>query len=238
MINLSIFVGFYINFVCDMIVYTKTNRARFNMNTIAEQINSIMSSEKISRIIVSKAATKSSEFKKIDVSGRGDQSFQISKYTDKQAFHENVQGKELAAAISDILFPSDDKVAFRQVNLWTDTFEHIFLISKDGSFTHKKRALKSDEKMEVPSTHNREKNYIIEEGQKVPPLIDMGVFTKDGKVIKSMYDKFRQINRFLEILDDEIGSLKTDHLHVIDFGCGKSYLTFVVYYYLTEIKGI
>ncbi|MCR5556216.1 MAG: SAM-dependent methyltransferase [Butyrivibrio sp.] len=208
------------------------------MNTIAEQINSIMSSEKISRIIVSKAATKSSQFKKIDVLGRNDQSFQISKYTDKQAFHENVQGKEIAAAISDILFPSDGKVAFRQVNLWSESFEHIFLISKDGSFTHKKRALKSDEKMEVPGTHNREKNYIIEEGQKVPPLIDMGVFTKDGKVVKSMYDKFRQINRFLEILDDEIGSLKTDHLNVIDFGCGKSYLTFVVYYYLTEIKGI
>ena len=229
------------------------------MNTIYEQINAVLESEAVSRIIISKAANKSSEYRKIDIqamSGKANgtqgesqdtscsicgsfsTTFQISKYTDKQAFHENIQGKELAAAISDIIFPKDSKTEFRQLNLWTDSFEHIFLISKSGEFTHKKRALKSDEKMEVSASHNREKNYIIEEGQKVMPLIDMGVFTKDGKVVKSMYDKFRQINRFLEILDDEIGSLKTDQLNVIDFGCGKSYLTFVVYYYLTEIKGI
>ncbi len=206
------------------------------MSSISEQIDSVLGSENVSRVIISKAA-KTSEYRKIDIQAKN-KTFQITKYTDKQAFHENVQGKELASAISNIIFPKDDKVAFRQVNLWTDSFEHIFLISKSGDFTHKKRALKSDEKMEVSGSHNREKNYIIEEGQKVPPLIDMGVFTKDGKVVKSMYDKFRQINRFLEILDDEISGLKTDSLNVIDFGCGKSYLTFVVYYYLTQIRGI
>ena len=66
----------------------------------------------------------------------------------------------------------------------------------------------------------------------------MGVFTKDGKVINAMYDKYKQINRFIEILNDEISHLKTKKLNVIDFGCGKSYLTFVVYYYLTEVMNI
>lgn len=223
------------------------------MNNLEHQINEIIGSEKVSRIIISKATAKSSEFRKIDIQAKDasahdaeiciscgslDKAFQISKYTDKQVFHENVRGKELPEAVSSIVFPKDGEVAFRQINLWTEGFEHIFLISKNGEFTQKKRTLKSDEKMEVSAAHNRVKNYIIQEGQQVAPLVDMGIFTRDGKVVKSMYDKFKQINRFLEILDDEIGSLKTDHLNVIDFGCGKSYLTFVVYYYLTEIKGI
>jgi SAM-dependent methyltransferase len=205
---------------------------------LEEKINIVLENENVSRIIISKAASKASEYKKIDIQAKSDTHFQITKYTDKQAFHENIQEKELAKAISRIVFPDESSTAFRQINIWTKVYEHIFLISKSGEFTQKKRALKSDEKMEVSSSHNRDKNYIIREGQQVAPLVDMGIFTKDGKVVKAMYDKFKQINRFLEILDDEIADLKTDHLNVIDFGCGKSYLTFVVYYYLTEIKKI
>ncbi|MBQ9445392.1 MAG: SAM-dependent methyltransferase, partial [Victivallales bacterium] len=87
--------------------------------------------------------------------------------------------------------------------------------------------------------HNRVKNYILPEGEIVPPLVDMGIFTPDGKVVPSRYDKYKQINRFLEMMDDTLGGIaEGEELHVVDFGCGKSYLTFILYHYLYKVKGI
>jgi len=72
----------------------------------------------------------------------------------------------------------------------------------------------------------------------VPFLADLGVMTQDGKVVRAKYDKFRQINRFLEFIEDVLPKLdKTRETTIIDFGCGKSYLTFAMYYYLKELKG-
>jgi SAM-dependent methyltransferase len=86
--------------------------------------------------------------------------------------------------------------------------------------------------------HDRQKEYLLPEGTPVPFLVELGVMTPDGTVRKSRYDKFRQVNRFLELVDDVVSSLKpTGTLRVVDFGCGKSYLTFAIHHLLTEVRG-
>ena len=192
------------------------------------------------RIIISGPASKSQQYRKIIAEPRAG-GWQLESFTEKQAFHENVAEDQLCDRLTAVTLGQ-----FRQVNGFVPGNpgqEHIILISKKGSCTYKKkqtdRALSAPaEQGSTPAGHNRKKHYLLEEGTAIAPLVDMGVFTKDGRVVRSMYDKYRQINRFLEILDDEIGSGRYKTLNVIDFGCGKSYLTFVIYYYLTVLRGI
>ncbi len=210
----------------------------------------------VSKLIISKPKKKENEFKKIVIEKKSDY-YQIAKYTEKQVFHENVKTDALAFRCTELTFDH-----FLQVNAWNDSWEYYILISKKGNAALKRKNLQaniSDENTSknnvshhqsnsvpsshkknnyVTSEHNRTKNYILEEGTPIPPLVDMGVFTKEGKVVRTMYDKFKQINRFIEMIDDAIKTPVDTELNVIDFGCGKSYLTFILYYYLTEIKKI
>ena len=176
------------------------------------------------RIVLSKPG-KAVEYRRVNVFKKAG-SYQIEKLTAKQAFHENVNKGVLADRIAQWL-----SGAFRQLNGFGNGTEYIFLVSKKGKVTFKQKKSALAPKMQPE--HNRKKRYLLEEGEAIPPLVDMGVFTAEGKVVSAMYDKFRQINRFLEIIDDAVRTLPPGPLNIIDFGCGKSYLTFVLYYYLT-----
>ena len=185
----------------------------------------------IYKIILSKPRSKSADIKKIVIS-QINEAYHLEKFTATQVFNENLGSGQLSEFLAQAL--EDD---FLQYNGWDDQFEYIIQISKKGKPAMTRKAI--SQAPARATSHNREKNYLLQEGVVIPPLIDMGIFTKEGKVVKSMHDKFRQINRFVEIIDDEIKHLDPDApLHVIDFGCGKSYLTFILYYYLTEIKNI
>ncbi|MDO4555837.1 MAG: SAM-dependent methyltransferase [Lachnospiraceae bacterium] len=158
--------------------------------------------------------------------------FQKSSYDEKKVYHENLTQEQCREQIMELLFP------FRQVELVTETERLTALISKKGKATLKIKKEQNCRKAEELS-HNRQKKYLIPEGKPVPYLIDLGVMTKEGKVVRSRYDKFRQINRFLEFIEDIIPSLpKKDTIRILDFGCGKSYLTFAMYEYLHEQQGL
>lgn len=205
------------------------------MKDLKTAFSEILSAE-AGKMIISKAAKKTGEYKKLVVEKKKN-GYQLTKYTEKQAFHENISTEELPARLEALVSGE-----FRQVNAWSPAGEHIVLVSKNGECSVKLKAgAKGDVSVQPAanaSDHNRTKNYILQEGAPIAPLVDMGVFTKEGKVVSSMQDKFRQINRFIEIIDDEVSSRKLTSLNVIDFGCGKSYLTFLIYYYLVEIRGI
>lgn len=202
------------------------------MDTLRGSLNKILSAG-ARRFILSKPVSKSELYIKCTLEQRTG-FWQLTRYTQKQAFHENIPSEDLLQALENTI-----QDHYLQVNAFSLEREHCILLSKKGTCTYRETVMPAESRAAaVREEHNRKKQYILEEGKPIAPLVDMGVFTREGKVVRSMYDKFRQINRFLEILEDELANWKGDSIHVIDFGCGKSYLTFIVYYYLTEIRGI
>lgn len=202
------------------------------MDTLRGSLNKILSAG-VRRFILSKPVSKSELYIKCTLEQRTG-FWQLTRYTQKQAFHENIPSEDLLQALENTI-----QDHYLQVNAFSLEREHCILLSKKGTCTYRETVMPAESRAAaVREEHNRKKQYILEEGKPIAPLVDMGVFTREGKVVRSMYDKFRQINRFLEILEDELANWKGDSIHVIDFGCGKSYLTFIVYYYLTEIRGI
>lgn len=186
------------------------------------------------KVVISKPVQKTAAYQKITVEKK-ESYYQASAYTAKQVFHQNIAMEELEAYLVNSVMET-----YQQVNAWNDTKEYMLMISKKGKITY--QAKKRNEQLVInkekeDTSHNRKKNYILQEGTVIAPLVDMGIFTSEGKVVRSMYDKFRQINRFLEIIEDGVKNDTHEHLNIIDFGCGKSYLTFILYYYFTEIKG-
>ena len=203
------------------------------MEELKKAINEIVK-EDILKLVVSNKMNKQVEYNKITFilkENNKKQYYQIEKYTDKQVFHENIDINILEERVLEYVSSS-----YKQVSAWSNMTTFDLKISKKGKILFSKK--KSDNVKLASKGHNKEKNYILKEGMIIEPLIDLGVFTKEGKVVNSKYDKYKQINRFVEIIDDEIKNNDYKELTILDFGCGKSYLTFVLYYYFVEIKKI
>ena len=188
--------------------------------------------EKIKKLALSELKNKDCEFSKITArpfrSKKGIM-WQMEKHKNNQVFHSNVSEDEFIFWLE-----NEGRNNFRQACLTAEGTTIHYTLFPDKT---KRKLTGNDLKVESLS-HNKEKNYILAQGQNIPALVDLGVFSKDFTIVKSKYDKYKQINRFIEIIDDSFSKMNKDEITILDFGCGKSYLTFIVYYYFTEIKKV
>lgn len=173
---------------------------------------------------------------------KGSLVFQAEEQVGRQAFHRNMSKEETVSYITELLDGS-----FRQAEIVYGRGTGLILVSRKGKVTVKvKQKAHSggagDQPARIQSasglmSHNRQKSYTLKEGSPVPFLVDLGVMTKEGRIVNSRYDKYRQINRFLEFIEDILPNLnQEEETTIIDFGCGKSYLTFAMYHYLKVLK--
>ncbi len=178
---------------------------------------------------------------------KGKLCYQLSSFSDTQVFHENIEGESLLPRLGQLLAS-----AFKQAVVFTEEADYHILSGKEGHITILKKqpthasSSKIAAKDKDPSKgffsvtsldHNRAKRYLLAEGTPIPFLVKLGVMGTDGKILPKKYDKFRQINRFLEMVEDVMCHLEEKQkIHIVDFGCGKAYLTFAMYHYLTHIR--
>ncbi len=201
------------------------------MFIINEDITAL--SGKIKKLAFSDRKDKTSEHTKI--TARPFQTkkgimWQLEKHKNNQVFHENLSETDFLLWCETV-----GKECFKQACLTAEGTTVQYTIFPDKT---KRKVTGNDIRKVETAKHNKEKNYILPQGANIPALVDLGVFSKDFTVVKSKYDKYKQINRFIEIIDDSFSKMNKDEVTILDFGCGKSYLTFIVYYYFTEIKKV
>lgn len=192
------------------------------------------------QIILSNPREKDKVFKiKVKpVMVKGKLHFQQTMYEGTKVFHENFTGGDMSRRVQELITHD-----FKQCEIEHRRCKAIVLVSKKGKITI--RSKRTENAGTEPAAdngvqfaHNRVKQYILQEGIAVPFLVDLGVQTKEGRIVHSRYGKFKQINRFLEFIEDILPTLSKERtVHIIDFGCGKSYLTFAMYYYLHDLQG-
>lgn len=187
--------------------------------------------KEIIKCVISNNRNKKLDYKKITITPviiKDEFMYQLEYQFDQKVEHENIKEDKLVNRLE--TFKKD----FKQLVFFTKEADIQILISKKG----KTRVIenKPTKKPKNNLSHNRKKNYILENDTKIDFLIELGVMSKDGKVKKSKYDKFKQINKYLEFIENTIDVMdKNKKINIIDFGCGKSYLTFALYYYLVNM---
>ncbi len=195
--------------------------------TELKQLVSEIAKLNILKAVFSVPFSKDCEFQKCIVRPMGER-FQFESFTKTQAFHENIEASALSDKVCSLLSDS-----FRQAEIFTVEYVYGIKISSKGKVLHNRR--KNNDVKAENTSHNREKNHIIDLDNAPPVLVDIGVIGKDGKIINSKFDKYKQICRFVEFIDDVVKKDPREEYNIIDFGCGKSYLTFICYHYMTQI---
>lgn len=220
-----------------MIIYTlgyllPISRKEDDMEKTAQTICSVMENGSLVKIIFAGKRKKSLEYNKVTlrpVTIKGEYMYQAEFHYDKKVTHTNLPYHE-GINFSLNLINND----FKQINILTENEDIQILASKPDKPRITRRAVN---RAAATHSHDKKKQYIIPDGTPCGFLVKLGVMTPEGRVVKKHYSKFRQINRFLEIADDSFDALPTDRtLRIIDFGCGKSYLTFALYHYLKTVR--
>ncbi|WP_069649037.1 class I SAM-dependent methyltransferase [Caloranaerobacter ferrireducens] len=205
------------------------------MDEILKLLHDIIDKNSLIYGVLSKVRVKNEEnFSKVTIKPvliKNSMNIQFTYHYKNKVMHKNINLNESSKEIVRLI-----DTYFRQAVLFTTEADYQILISKKGKV---KILKKKPTKSLVDLSHNRKKNYVIEEGKPCPFLIRLGVMNEKGKIYSKKYDKFRQINRFLEIVSDVISKTEIkESFNIVDFGCGKSYLTFALYYYLVDILGL
>ena len=159
---------------------------------------------------------------------------QIESFKDNKAFHKNIELNNLQEIENTLKEYIEN---FKQILLQIENLDISFMKKKERFI---KKEIKNN-LIKNSNEHNKKKQYILNEGDKIDFLIELGLMSAEGKILKSSYNKFKQINKYLEFIDDVIEELKSkklidNHINILDFGCGKSYLTFALYYYLKHYR--
>lgn len=157
--------------------------------------------------------------------------FQAERFHGTKVFHENLTADALLK-----LFRDELDGRYRQVLIVASGSAAQYSLKVNGSY--KRSVAPAVPRPADTLSHNREKSYILAEGENIPALVDLGVFSADFHIVKAKYDKYKQINRFIELVDQAISKDGREKFTILDFGCGKSYLTFILYYYLTVKRGV
>ena len=203
-------------------------------NILFELIKNIQD-DKLIKIVFSDR--KSGDFNKVIIKPiilKSAKNIQIESFKDNKAFHKNIDLNNLQELEDNLKEYIDN---FKQILLQIEGSD-ISFIRKKENFSRKE---KDSNLIKTSNEHNKKKQYILNEGDKIDFLIELGLMSVEGKILKSSFNKFKQINKYLEFIDDVIEELKakkliTNHINVLDFGCGKSYLTFALYYYLKNYR--